>query len=216
MVGEKTFVNRREAGFELGKELAKKYKDENRLVLGIPRGGVEVAYEVAKVLDSELSVLVAKKLPKPGNSEVAIGAISEGGENYFTPMGNNLNESAIKETITIQDQEIQGRIRRFRRDNPLPEMENRTVILVDDGIATGATFVPAIKLCKKRKAKKVVVSAPISGFDYAPKIDSLADDVVIVDQPNEFYAVGQAYEDFHELTDMEVTDLLDEYQRTHS
>lgn len=215
MVGEKTFVNRREAGFELGKELGKKYKGEDILVLGIPRGGVEVAYEVAKVLDCELSVLIAKKLPKPGNSEVAIGAVSEENEIHLTPLANNLNESALQETIIIQEEEIKSRIRRFRKDNPLPNMEDRTVILVDDGIATGATFVPAIKLCKKRKAKKVIVGAPISGKNYEPEIDSLADDIVIVDQPNEFYAVGQAYEDFHEVSDMEVTDILEEFERTH-
>ena len=115
--------------------------------------------------------------------------------------------------VAAQSKEIQSRIDRFRNGKPLPEMSGRIVVIVDDGIATGSTIVPAIKLCKTRKAATVVVASPVSGVRYVADIDSLADDVVIVEQPDDFYAVGQAYEDFHHLSDEEVTAALNEFEQ---
>lgn len=209
----RVFIDRRSAGFEVGKLLEDKYKDRNVLVLGIPRGGVVVAYEVAKVLNGELSVVITKKLPHPLHEEFAVGAVAEDGSVFLTSAAKNLNGATVQRIVKAQSEEIESRIKRFRKGKPLPEIFNRTVIIVDDGIATGSTIVPAIKLCKSRKAAKVIVASPVSGKKYVSDINSLADEVVIVEQPENFYAVGQVYEDFHHLSDEEVVSLLEDFER---
>jgi putative phosphoribosyl transferase len=117
----------------------------------------------------------------------------------------------VQEIVDAQKEEIKSRIDRFRDGKPLPAIKNRIVIIVDDGIATGSTIVPAIKLCKAQEAAKVVVAAPVSGERYVSEINDLADEIVIPLQPAEFYAVGQVYEDFHHLSDDEVQHLLRDY-----
>ena len=209
----RVFADRQEAGFELGKLLEGKYKDKNALVLGIPRGGVVVAYEVAKLLRGELSVVITKKLPHPLQEELAIGAVAEDGSVYLTSLAKGISDEKVREIIKAQSKEIESRIKRFRKGRSLPDMLNRTVIIADDGIATGSTIVPAIKLCKNKKAAKVIVAAPVSGERYVSDINTLADDIVIVEQPEMFFAVGQVYEDFHHLSDREVIGLLDDFER---
>jgi predicted phosphoribosyltransferase len=206
------FVDRRDAGFEVGKLLEEKYKDKNALVLGIPRGGVVVAYEVAKVLNGELSVIITKKLPHPLHEEFAIGATAEDGSVFLTSAAKNMNSATVQRIVKAQSEEIESRIKRFRNGRPLPEIFNRTVIIVDDGIATGSTIVPAIKLCKLRKAAKIIVAAPVSD-GYVSELDSLADEVVIAEQPEHFFAVGQVYEDFHHLSDEEVISVLEDFKK---
>lgn len=205
---DRIFKDRRDAGVHLGRLLEKKYKGKNALVLGIPRGGIVVASEVAKMIHGQLSVVITKKLPHPSQEELAIGATAEDGSVYLTSYARGFSNEIIQRVITAQSKEIQSRIRRFRNGKPLPEMSGRIVIVVDDGIATGSTIVPAIKLCKTRKAASIIVAAPVSGARYVSDIDALADEVVIVEQPDEFYAVGQVYEDFHHLSDNEVTTAL--------
>lgn len=211
---DRIFIDRTDAGLELGKLLEPKYKDQNALVLGIPRGGVIVAHEVARVLNAELSVVITKKLPHPRQHELAIGAVAEDGSSFLTSLANELDRDSLRQIQVAQSEEIKSRIQRFRKGQPLPDMNRRIVILVDDGIATGSTIIPAIKLCKNQKASKVVVAAPVSGRRYLREIDMLADEVVIVEQPDMFYAVGQVYEDFHNLADREVIQHLEEYGRT--
>ena len=208
---DRIFADRSDAGFHLGKLLEKKYKGKNALVLAIPRGGVLVACEVAKIIDAELSVVITKKLPHPSQEELAIGAAAEDGSVYLTSYAREFSDEIIRRVVADQSKEIQSRIQRFRNGKPLPEMSGRIVIIVDDGIATGSTIVPAIKLCKARKAASVIVAAPVSGFRYVSEINSLADDVVIVEQPDDYYAVGQVYDDFHHLSDDEVTTCLAEF-----
>lgn len=200
----KIFTDRQDAGIQLGKKLEKKFKAAEVVVLGIPRGGVEVAYHVAKMLNSRLSVIVSKKLPYPGQEELAFGAISEDGSVFLTSLAKNLNPETIEKIKTEQLQEIQRRVNQYRQGAPLPDMRGKTVILVDDGIATGSTIVPAIKLCKNQNAKTVIVAAPVSGKRYVPEIRDLADEVIVDLQPDDFFAVGQVYEDFHGLEDDEV------------
>jgi putative phosphoribosyl transferase len=208
----RVFVDRSDAGFEVGKLLESKYKDKNALVLGIPRGGIVIAYEVAKVLNAELSTVVTKKLPHPLHKEYAIGAAAEDGSVFLTSAARSLTSADVQRIVKAQSLEIESRITRFRKGKPLPDMFNRIVIIADDGIATGSTLVPAIKLCKLRKAAKVVVAAPVSD-GYVSEIDSLADEVIIVERPEEFYAVGQVYEDFHNLSDEEVVSLLEDFEK---
>lgn len=208
MEGVRIFDDRRSAGVELGKVLEADYGNKNVLVLGIPRGGVLVAYEVAKILGGDLSVIITKKLPHPLQHELAIGACAEDGSVFLTSLARDLDPKTVQEIVQEQNKEIKGRIDRFRGGQPLPEMRNRVCIIVDDGIATGSTIVPAIKLCKGRKASKVVVASPVSGERYVSDVNNLADEVIILEQPLEFYAVGQAYSDFSHLSDAEVTELL--------
>jgi putative phosphoribosyl transferase len=209
------FLDRTDAGFELGKLLEPKYKDQNALVLGIPRGGVIVASEVAQILNAELSVIITKKLPHPEQEELAIGAVAEDGSLYLSYIANDIEPKAIQQIHKKQLEEIESRIRRFRKGHELPDMDGRIVIITDDGIATGSTIVPAIKLCKNRKAAKVIVAAPVSGKGYVSEINKLADEVVIAEQPEMFYAVGQVYEDFHHLSDIEVLEQLERFGETH-
>jgi putative phosphoribosyl transferase len=208
------FADRTDAGFEIGRLLEKEFKDKNVLVLGIPRGGIVVAYEVAKMLNGELSTVITKKLPHPAHKEYAIGAVAEDGSVFLTSSGRSLGKETIEHIIKVQSQEIRSRIQRFRKGEPLPQMHDRIVILVDDGIATGSTIVPAIKLCRQRKAAQIVVASPVAD-GYVPEIDSLADKVVIADRPEPFHAVGQAYEDFHDLADHEVIGLLEDFNRNY-
>jgi putative phosphoribosyl transferase len=209
----KIFTDRRDAGFEVGKLLEHQYKDKNVLVLGIPRGGIVIAYEVAKVLHGELSVVITKKLPHPLQQEFAIGATAEDGSVFLTSSARDLSSAIIQRIVKAQSEEIKSRVQRFRKGKPLPEMTNRIVIIADDGIATGATIVPAIKLCKGRRAARVIVAAPVSGENYASEINSLADEIVIAGQPDNFYSVGQVYDDFHHLSDEEVVFLLEDFEK---
>lgn len=212
MIAEgKVFVDRRDAGYEVGKLLEPVYKNRNVLVLGIPRGGVEVAYEVANVLNGELSVVVTKKLPHPVQPEFAVGAVAEDFSEYLTGEGREMREYVINDIIRKQYREIESRVALFRKGRPLPEMKDRIVILVDDGIATGATLVPAIKLCRKKGAGRIVVAAPVSGKSFAVEISMLADEVAIVQKPDDFYAVAQVYDDFQNPSDEEVVSLLEKF-----
>lgn len=208
----RTFVDRKDAGTELGKLLEEEYKGQDVVVLGVPRGGVEVAYYVAKRLQADLSVIVSKKLPYPGQEELAFGAVAEDGSVYLTYLASRLARSTVDRIIAQQLEESRRRKQEYRGEKELPDLKGRTVIIVDDGIATGSTIVPALKMCKAAGASKVVVAAPVAGERYASEIDDLADEVKIVETPPDFYAVGQVYEDFHGLTDQEVMDLLNDFE----
>lgn len=212
---ERIFADRSEAGIELAKILERKYRDQNVLVLGIPRGGIVIAYEIAKRLHGDLSVVITKKLPHPLHEELAIGAAAEDKSYYLTTLSRNISKATIKNILKDQEREIESRVKRFRKGQPLPEMKNRIVIIADDGIATGSTLVPAIKLCRNKEAAQVIVAAPVSGRNYVSEIDELADEVIIFEQPELFYAVGQVYEDFQALSDEEVIHLMQKFDRSN-
>ncbi len=207
------FKNRQDAGIKLGLFLESKYKHLQPLVLGIPRGGVEVAYYAARQLHAELSLIVSKKLPLPGQPEYGIGAVAEEYSVYVSPEGERLlSPKAINQLIEEQIQEVNRRVEKYRHGKPLPEMKGRTVILVDDGIATGVTLVPLIKLCRKKQAAKVVIAAPVSGTRYNKGLDE-ADAMEIMVQPKIFYAVGQVYQNFGEFDDVQLMQLLQLLQK---
>jgi putative phosphoribosyl transferase len=214
------FKNRKDAGEKLAVAL-ENYRAENPLILAIPRGGVEVGLQVAKNLDSDFSLIIARKLPFPDNPEAGFGAIAEDGstfilENaYYWLSGENI-ERIKKEQIA----EIRRRINALRDGEPLPEIKGRTVILIDDGIAMGSTMRAAIELCKNRKAGKIVVAAPVAGREVAEEIGRRVDELVVLEIPAHFRAVAQAYENWYDVSDEEVLDLLRERIRekdkTHS
>jgi len=202
------FRNREDAGRRLGKAL-EKYRDKKVLVLGIPRGGVEVAFHAAKYLHADLSILVARKLPYPDNPEAGFGALAEDGsavlseDARFAP-----SEDEIRRIGREQEEEIHRRIRVLRKGKPLPEIAGRTVILIDDGLAMGSTMKAAIALCRKRNAAKIVVAVPVAGDRVAREIGKLVEETVILEKPVPFFAVAQAYADWYDVPDEEVVDLL--------
>jgi putative phosphoribosyl transferase len=210
---QRIFKNRQQAGEKLGSWLSSRYRNQDPLVLGIPRGGVEVAYHVSKKLNAELSLVVAKKLPFPGHEEYGFGAIAEDNIVYITPHGMTaLKPEEINRIIVLQKREVQRRILAYRHGNPLPAMKGRKVILVDDGIATGATLVPVIRLCRQKEVDRVVIAAPVSGTSFDMHLHE-ADDIEVLLQPKDFYAVGQAYETFGDFPDAQVSVLLEKAEQ---
>lgn len=207
------FQDRKDAALQLAKAL-EKYKGTHALVLGIPRGGVETAYYIARYLDAELSILVSRKLGHPANPELAIGAIAEDGSIYLRPqVKRELTEEIIQSITEEQKKEIRRRIKILRKGKPLPPIKNRIVILTDDGIATGATIFAAIEMCKNQGARKIIVAAPVSAIDTKETLEQMADEVVILDLPEFYYAVSQVYLSFYQLSDEDSIDFLERWQK---
>lgn len=206
------FDDRKDAGKKLAKTLGR-YKHKNVLVLAIPRGGVEVAYEVAKYLNADLSLLVSRKLPFPHNIEAGFGAIAEDGSTFiFENSYNWLSVDQIEKIKKEQIDEIKRRVKVLRGGKPLPEIKNRVVILIDDGLAMGSTMKAAVKLCKNKGAKKIVVAVPVSGEDVAEEFEKLVDKVVVLEKPVFFRAVAQVYRNWHDVSDDEVIDIINKWE----
>ena len=204
------YKNREQAGKALADYLKSKYKRLDPLVLGIPRGGVEVANQVAAVFNTELQIIVSKKLPLPQQPEFGIGAVSEENSIYISSKAENLlSPEILKEIIEQQQEEVSRRVNVYRESRPLPDMQGRTVFIVDDGIATGVTLVPVLKLCRKKKAARVIIAAPVSGMSYDEGLYE-ADAIEVLLQPDSFYAVGQVYKQFGDFDDARVIDLLNQ------
>ncbi len=172
---------------------------------------MEVGLQVAKKLNANFSLIIARKLPFPGNPEAGFGAIAENGstfilENaYYWLSGENIEK--IKQQ---QIAEIERRVKVLRGEHPLPEIKGRTVILIDDGIAMGSTMRAAIELCKKKEARKIVVAVPVIGKEVAGEIEKKVDELVVLEIPRYFRAVAEAYEKWYDVSDGEVLDLLRE------
>ena len=193
-----------------------KYRNMNVLVLGIPRGGVETAFYLAKHLNAELSLVIARKLAYPFNPEAAFGAVAEDGNVYISEMARqHLTDQEINEILWKQNAEIQRRIQKFRRGKRLPAIEGRTVIIADDGIATGATLFAAIALCKTKKAGKIVVASPVAGKAMEGLLRKMVDEVVILETPSFYSAVSQGYEDFYNLSDEEALTFIAKWEEDH-
>ena len=201
------YDDRRDAGQQLGNYLAKAYHNTPLLILGLPRGGVEVAYHVARALDTGFTLLMSKKLPFPGQPEYGFGAIAEENTVYIAQR-HDLSEKTIKDIIDRQMQEIGRRVRLYRQGKPLPDIKGKNILLVDDGIATGVTLVPAIRLCRAKGAAKIIVASPVAGKYFDGHLHE-ADKLEILHQPEPFSAVGQVYRSFEQVTDENLLKLLD-------
>ena len=199
------FRDREDAALQLAQRL-NQYRNTNAVVLAIPRGGVEIGYHIATHLNAELSVIITKKLPHPLHPEFAIGSICEEGTIYMNE-GFSATAPVMDPIVEGIMREIKRRTELYREGKPLPVMRGRTVILVDDGIATGATLAAAVLLCRKHMAAKVVVAVPFSSKDLVPEIANV-DHLVILHSPDFFTSVGQAYDDFEQLTDHDVLTFL--------
>lgn len=202
------FKNRKDAALQLGEALWM-YRREQPLVLAIPRGGVETGYYVARALGCDFSVVITRKLGHPYQPELAVGALAEDKSLYLNPtIQRKVSKAMIEKAIEREDKEIKRRIALYRKGKALPPISKRTVILVDDGIATGATLLAALQLCRKRQAAKIVVAAPVSSLGMLKKLQQVADAVVILETPIDYVAVSQIYEEFRNLTDEEVLSFL--------
>jgi len=207
------FRDRKDAGEKLAKTL-EKYRSEDPLILAIPKGGVEVGYEVAKHLDAEMSILIARKLPFPDNPEAGFGAVAEDGSSFMLDYAaRGLSAATIERILQQQRREIQRRVTTLRKDKPLPEIAGRTVILIDDGIAMGSTMRASIAMCKNKKAQEIVVAAPVAGPSTAAELARLVDDVVILAKPAFFQAVAQVYANWYDVSDQEVLQIMDKWER---
>ncbi|MFH5884107.1 phosphoribosyltransferase [Halalkalibaculum sp. DA3122] len=206
------FENRKEAGIELGKAL-KKYKSARPVVLAIPRGGVEVGYYVARALECDFDVIITRKLGYPQQPEAAFGALAEDGSLYLDPWSNQyLTRDIITNVQAKENKEIQRRILKYRNGKELPSLRNRVVILVDDGIATGATIFAALRMCRKHQSKKIVIAAPVSGLTRLTALEAEADEVVILDKYQYLAAVSQGYRNFTNLSDEAVQRYLSNWR----
>jgi putative phosphoribosyl transferase len=202
------FIDRTDAGIQLGKALMK-YKGPDTIVLAIPRGGVEVGYQVAKALEVPLSLIIARKLPFPDNPESGFGAVAEDGSTWLVPdFRFYLPPETVEKIIAGQMAETKRRIEVLRAGRELPDIRGRTVILVDDGIAMGSTMRASVQHCRNMEAGKVVVAAPVTGSGTAEDMKRIADDVVILDMPLNFRAVAQVYRNWYDVPDEEVLEIM--------
>jgi putative phosphoribosyl transferase len=208
---ERAFPNRIEAGRLLAEKLEKYADRDDVIVLGLPRGGVPVANEVAKRLRVQLDVFIVRKLGVPGFEELAAGAIASGGVRV-------LNEDVMRaiphadqaiETVTERETaELRRREQMYREGLPAPKLRDRIAILVDDGLATGATMRAAVKALRQCGAAKIVVAVPVGPPDTCHEIEEQADETICLSTPEFFQAVGQYYEDFSQTTDEDVREAL--------
>jgi predicted phosphoribosyltransferase len=206
------FEDRRHAGRCLAGKLQKYAGRDDVIVLGLPRGGVPVAFETARELRVRLDVFVVRKLGVPGFEELAVGAIASGGVRVLNADVVQLlpnAEQVIKEATDREQFELERRERAYRGDRPAPEVQGRTVILVDDGLATGATMRAAVAALRQRNVARVVVGAPVGAPETCDELSRQVDEIMCLIAPEYFQAVGQFYSDFSQTTDDEVRQLLD-------
>jgi putative phosphoribosyl transferase len=204
------FQNRSEAGQLLGERLGY-LTSERPVVLGLPRGGVPVAFEVAQALASPLDVLVVRKLGVPFHPELAFGAIGEDDAQVLNTQlvqRLGLSKDTIAEVARHERAELIRRVEFYRGDRAALALIGRTVVIVDDGLATGATARVAVEVARARGAKRIIVAVPVSPREAVAELRTLADEVISLHVPTQFEAVGEWYEDFNQTTDDEVTSLL--------
>jgi putative phosphoribosyl transferase len=204
------FHNRADAGRMLGERLIH-LVGENPIVIGLPRGGVPVAAEIAARLDVPLDIVVVRKIGTPHRAELAAGAVGEDGvtvENVPVLRELGLTWEDLREHVEHERVEVKRRAESLRPDRPRADLRDRTVILADDGIATGSTVVAAIRVIRKLGARRVVLSVPVAPADAIRRMSILADEVVCLQTPARFLAVGQWYQNFNQVSDREVRALL--------
>ena len=205
-----SFRDRKDAGQQLARALSE-YRGQEALVLGIPRGGVPVAYEIACSLDAELDVIVARKIGAPGQEEFGIGAITADGSlviNEGMRAYVHISEPELEQRTQEQSAEAQRREHRFRVGLPALSPAGRLVIVVDDGLATGATLRAAVRSLKRRGAERLVVAVPVGAPEACTSIAREVDRLICLQQPEPFCAVGRHYREFDQTSDEEVQQLL--------
>jgi len=210
------FRDRRDAGRTLAGKLGPYAGRTDVLVLALPRGGVPVAYEVARALHAPMDLFLVRKLGVPGQEELAMGAIATGGVcvlNEQVVRGYGIPERAIQAVAERERAELDRRQKAYRGDSPEPEVRGRTVILIDDGLATGSTMRAAVMALRRQEPARVVVAVPVGAPSTCRDFAAEADEIVCALTPEPFFGVGQWYEDFTQTTDEEVRELLEQFAR---
>jgi putative phosphoribosyl transferase len=205
------FKDRRGAGQQLAEKLAAYANRPDVLVLALPRGGVPVAFEVAQALHVPLDVFLVRKLGVPGQEELAMGALASGGVQVLNDevvRSLHLSEATIQQVATQEQQELERRERLYRDDRPAPVLQECTVILIDDGLATGATMRAAIKAIRQQQPARIIVAVPISSPETCQELAVEVDEIICAMTPSPFHSVGYWYNNFSQTTDQEVRDLL--------
>jgi len=207
------FADRREAGRALAAALTA-YKDDDAVVLALPRGGVPVGYEIARALGAPLDVIVVRKLGAPDEPELGLGAVVDGDHpesvlNEEVVEALKISPEYLDNEIRIQLREIQRRQQIYRKGRPAPQLADRTVIVVDDGIATGGTIRAALRGVRRARPARLILAAPVAPSEAVQSLRAEADDVVCLETPADFDAIGQFYADFRQVSDDEVVALLE-------
>lgn len=208
---ETQYQDRPEAGRLLSQQVARDHGGEDAVVLALPRGGVPVAFEVADALDAPLDLMLVRKLGVPGQEELAMGAIASGGVrvlNEDVVRALAISPEALEDVARGEEAELTRRERVYRGQRPYPALAGKTVILVDDGLATGATMRAAVAAARQHRPRAVVVAVPVAPGDTVDVLRREADDVVCPATPEPFMGVGMWYEDFRQTSDDEVKELL--------
>jgi predicted phosphoribosyltransferase len=207
----RAFRDRTEAGRVLAERLAAYADRPDVIVLALPRGGVPVAFEVARALHAPLDVFIVRKLGVPGHEELAMGAVATGGVRVLNDQvvrALRIPESVINAVAAWELEELARRERLYRGDRPPPDVRGKTVILVDDGLATGATMLAAVKALREQHPARIVVAVPVASPDTCELLREEVEEVVCAVTPEPFYAVGLWYQDFSQTSDEEVRELL--------
>lgn len=211
------FKNRNDAGIQLAFKL-KKYKDKEGIqVLALPRGGIIIGYEIASYLNCPLDVIIVRKLGFPGNPELAIGAISENGSVFLDKdiiSSYGISEEYIQEEIYRQKTLIERRVNYYRNENTFPDFNGKIVVLTDDGIATGATMKVAISALRAKEIKRLIVATPVASPEIAKELVGLTDEVICLETPYGFVSVGSYYQNFDQVSDDDVIDILQSHNLT--
>lgn len=207
--GAGLFADRREAGEQLAEALGS-LGGQPVVVLGIPRGGVEVAAVVAEALDAPLDVVIPRKIGAPGNPELGLGAVAEGVEVLDQHLINLLgvSDEYLRAETAAQEEEIRRRAAAYRGDRPPVDLTDRIAIVVDDGVATGGTAAAALRWARSSGASKVILAVPVAPAEAVRRLSEEADEVLALATPQPFYAVGQWYADFPQVSDQQVVDML--------
>jgi predicted phosphoribosyltransferase len=206
------FHDRAEAGQFLAQELSKLQDTPNLIVLALPRGGVPVGFEIARALHAPLEVFVVRKLGVPGQEELAMGAVASGGVRVLNPevvaaLGR-FAQGAIERVTEKESAEVQRREQQYRGTRAFPELKGKTVILVDDGLATGATMRAAARAVRAREPARLIIAVPVAPESSCEEMQVEADELVCALTPESFFGVGQFYQNFHQTTDDEVREFL--------
>jgi putative phosphoribosyl transferase len=210
------FDDRHAAGRVLAGHLAAYRAQENVVVLALPRGGVAVGFEVARALQAPLDVFVVRKLGFPGHEEFAMGAIASGGVRVMNPeVGMQVSPDALAKVIAREEEELKRREQLYRAGRPPLDLQGRTVIVVDDGLATGSTMRAAVQSLRQHRPARLVVAVPVGAHETCSELRAEADEVVCAATPRPFRAVGVWYRNFPQATDDEVRTLLEQARRAH-
>jgi putative phosphoribosyl transferase len=209
------FIDRTDAGSKLAQRLTNYMGIKGVLVLALPRGGVVTGFEIARSLHARLDVLIVRKIGAPRQPELAAGAISETGTVVLNPdvvSGYGISKDYIEDAIIRQKEEIARRSKLYRKGGSISNIKGKIIILVDDGVATGATMKAAIETLKKEKIKKLVVALPVAPPETANELKKMVDEFICLETPPYFVAVGNYYQDFTQVSDEEVVRLIEKSQ----